>query len=150
MKKRIAIIISAVLLIFVAVAVYESFFSYRLIQGNLSDIRYISVIKQNENGNYSEIQITDSEQISRIYEAIVYTSRGKVEELFLMPSHSYSKDSVYTFEIKYAEKLQTVYIGYDDKVIFDLESKPGSSERGFAYLDSPNKSELIELADKLT
>ena len=149
MKKNITLISCAILLIMTIGMLYNLFFSYNLIQGEQSEICYIIITKQNTDGGYSEIQITDSTQVEQIYELIVEASNGKVCQLFLMPSHGYSKDSILVFEIKYNDSIQTIYIGYDDMIIFDLEPKYGSTERGFAYLNSPAREKLIAIAENL-
>ncbi len=149
MKKNMILISSAALLILTIGMLYYLFFSYNLIQGEQSEICYIVITKQNADGGYSEIQITDSTQVKQIYELIVDASNGKVSQLFLMPSHEYSKDSIFVFEIQYNDSVQNIYIGYDDMIIFDLEPKYGSTDRGFAYLHSPAREKLIAIAEKL-
>ena len=136
MKKQryilITSIIAALLILIVLTCVYC--FSYNIIQGNCNDIEQIEISVQVEYGNYKDIKITDREGIQLIYNAIVEGSTGERETEQLYPSHSYSKDSFATITVVYKNSKQTVFIGYDDKLIYDLNPKFGSSERGFVCI----------------
>ena len=144
-KRRYIVILSILAAVLVLTALICTYcFSYKIIQGNYSDIENIEISVQTEDGNYKDVIITDSESIRFVYDTAVEGATGERETVQLYPSHSYSKDSVATITIVYKNSKQTVFIGYDDKLIYDLNPKFGSSERGFVYVNKPDVAETLK------
>lgn len=134
-----AVTISAIITIF---CIYC--FSFSIIQGDYNNIDYIQVCVQDDNGNYHTDRITDSNELLYVYNAVAAGAKGETELVQLFPSHAYSKDSLIEINIVYSTGKQNIYVGYDNKLIYDLNPRFGSSERGFVYVDEPSVVNLLK------
>lgn len=144
MKKKhkyIRFVLALALIAIIVLCVYS--FSFSIIQGDCSDIERIEVTMQGENSEYTKTEITNQSEIETIYDIVCDGAKGNIENVVLYPSHEYSKDSQITISIIYKSGKQNIYVGYE--LVYDLNPKFGSSERGFAYVNNP--SVLAELKE---
>lgn len=139
-KKRLLLIIFAVAVVIIGILLF-SIFHYTLIQGDADDIDFINIEIQLADGDYRELKVTEKEQLNFIYSKIVSASEREKYLVRRFPDHHYTKDSYITFYISYKNGSQTVHIGLDDRIVFDLKPKLGYSEEGFAIID---RSQSIE------
>lgn len=113
-------------------------FGFSIIQGKYADINYIEVTVQDDHGNYQTARITNSDELLYLYDTVAAGANGNIEFVRLCPSHAYSKDSLVSINIVYTTCRQNVYVGYDNKLVYDLKPKFGGSERGFVRINEPD------------
>lgn len=135
-KLRRLFLILMLIIVFIGVAsvIYFTFFHYNLICGKADEVNCITAQIQLSDGVYESVEFTDTDEIKLLFSLFESAADGKKEIVRLYPGHGYTKDSYITFYVEYENDFQLIHIGYDDKMIFEIDKNSSLKERGYAII----------------